>query len=84
LKKALKHHWKLFLMASLTLGLAPFNPPHILGKLQWILGGKAFSGKDAMQAQDWLDVLLHGSPWILLLISIVLHLFALRTENDLE
>jgi hypothetical protein len=71
-------------MASLTLGLAPFNPPHILGKLQWILGGKAFSGKDAMQAQDWLDVLLHGSPWILLLISIVLHLFALRTENDLE
>jgi hypothetical protein len=71
-------------MASLTLGLAPFNPPHILGKLQWILGGNAFSGKDAMQAEDWFDVLLHGSPWILLLISIVLHLFALRTENDLE
>ena len=69
-------------MASLTLGLAPFNPPHILGKLQWILGGNAFSGKDAMQAEDWFDVLLHGSPWILLLISIVLHLFALRAEND--
>jgi hypothetical protein len=82
LKKALKHHWKLFLMSSLTLGLAPFNPPHILGKLQWILGGNAFSGKDAMQAEDWFDVLLHGSPWILLLISIVLHLFALRAEND--
>ena len=69
-------------MASLTLGLAPFNPPHILGKLQWILGGNAFSGNDAMQAEDWFDVLLHGSPWILLLISIVLHLFALRAEND--
>jgi hypothetical protein len=82
LKKTLKHYWKFFLMASLTLGLAPFNPPHILGKLQWILGGNAFSGKDAMQAEDWFDVLLHGSPWILLLISIVLHLFALRAEND--
>jgi hypothetical protein len=82
LKKTLKHYWKSFLMASLTLGLAPFNPPHILGKLQWILGGNAFSGKDAMQAEDWFDVLLHGSPWILLLISIVLHLFALRAEND--
>ena len=82
MKKALKHHWKLFLIASLSLGLAPFNPPHILGKLQWIMGGNAFSGEDAMQTKDWFDMLLHGSPWLLLLISIVLNLFALRTEND--
>ena len=28
------------LIASLTLGLAPFSPePHIWGKLKWILGG---------------------------------------------
>jgi hypothetical protein len=71
-------------MASLTLGLAPFNPPHILGKIQWILGGNAFSGEDAMQAQDWFDVLVHGSPWLLLLISMVLHLFALQAENNQE
>ena len=62
-------------MASLTLGLAPFNPPHILGKLQWVFGGNAFSGENAMQAQDWFDVVLHGSPWMLLLVSMVLHLF---------
>lgn len=69
MKNTLQKNWKLFLLASLTLGLAPFNPPHIWGKIQWIIGGNAFSGKNAMQAQDWFDVLLHGSPWILLIIS---------------
>lgn len=39
----LKNNWKLFLIASLTLGLAPFTPPHIWGKIQWIFGGNAFS-----------------------------------------
>ena len=69
MKNSLQKNWKLFLLASLTLGLAPFNPPHIWGKIQWIIGGNAFSGKNAMQAQDWFDVLLHGSPWIPLIIS---------------
>jgi hypothetical protein len=84
IQNQLKDNWKLFLLASLTLGLAPFNPPHILGKIQWILGGSAFTGEHAMQAKDWFDVLLHGSPWLLLIISIVLNLFALKTKNDLK
>jgi hypothetical protein len=71
----LRNNWKLFLIASFTLGLAPFNPPHLLGKLQWILGGNAFSGAHAMQFKDWFDVLLHGGPWVLLLTSIVLNIF---------
>ena len=79
--KQLKDNWILFLMASLTLGLAPFNPPHIVGKIQWILGGNAFSGEHAMQSQDWFDVLMHRTPWLLLLISIVLNLFALKTKT---
>ena len=61
---------KLWLLASLTLGLAPFFPePHIWGKLKWIVGGGAFSGDHPMQFMDWFDVLLHGSPWVMLLIS---------------
>lgn len=72
MKNSLQKNWKLFLLASLTLGLAPFNPPHIWGKLKWIAGGNAFSGKNAMQFQDYFDVLLHGSPWILLIISSIL------------
>ncbi len=75
MKNQLINNWKLFLIASLTLGLAPFNPPHIWGKIQWILGGNAFSGKNAMQAQDWFDVILHGTPWVLLVISGVLNIF---------
>ncbi len=82
MKNQLKKNWKLFLIASLTLGLAPFNPPHLVGKLKWILGGNAFSTENGMQLEDWFDVLLHGLPWVLLLISILLNLFALQAKND--
>lgn len=84
MKKQLKQNWKLFLIASVTLGLAPFNPPHILGKIKWILGGNAFSGKDAMQLQDWFDVFLHGSPWILLVVSVILNLSSKQAKTDSE
>lgn len=56
-------------IASVTLGLAPFNPPHIIGKLQWVLGG----GK-GMQAMDYFDLLLHGLPWVLLFVSTGIYL----------
>ena len=68
---------RLAIMASLTLGLAPFFPePHIWGKLKWIAGGNAFSGNEAMKFMDWFDTFLHGMPWILLLISIILNVFS--------
>ncbi|MGB0881956.1 MAG: hypothetical protein ACPGSO_03305 [Vicingaceae bacterium] len=57
-----------WLIASLTLGLAPFFPePHIWGKLKWILGGAK-----GMQFMDWFDVFLHGTPWLLLILSLFL------------
>ena len=50
------------LMASLTLGLAPFLPePHIWGKIKWVVGGAK-----GMQLMDWFDLILHGTPWLLL------------------
>jgi len=55
--------WRIVLLVSCTLGLAPFFPePHIWGKLKWIAGGAV-----GMKQIDWLDALLHGLPWILLL-----------------
>ncbi|CAM1351184.1 hypothetical protein [Tenacibaculum crassostreae] len=84
MKNQIKHNWKLFLIASLTLGLAPFKPPHIVGKLQWIAGGNAFSGEHAMQFMDWFDVFLHGTPWLLLIISILLNLSSLLVKTDSE
>ena len=72
----------LWLIASLTLGLAPFAPPHIYGKLKWVYGGGALSGEHPMQAMDWLDLFLHGAPWLMLFISCGIALKTkLKTKN---
>lgn len=66
----IKDNWKLWGLASLTLGLAPFSPePHLWGKLKWIAGGAV-----GMGPMDWWDTLMHGAPWILLVLSGILHL----------
>ena len=58
----------LFLLASLTLGLAPFSPePHIVGKLRWVAGGAM-----GMKGADWFDLVLHGTPWVLLFLALIL------------
>lgn len=60
--------WKVLMLASLTLGLAPFFPePHILGKIKWIMGGA-----EGMKPMDWFDTVLHGLPWLLLLRFLIL------------
>lgn len=70
----IRKNYILFLIASLSLGLAPFSEPHIWGKLKWIAGGGAFSGNQPMQALDWMDLLMHGTPWLFLFLSIGLNL----------
>lgn len=55
------------ILACLTLGLAPFRPePHLLGKLRWVAGGGI-----GMQPIDYLDLLLHGAPLIILILLLV-------------
>jgi hypothetical protein len=55
------------LVASLTLGLVPFDPePHIWGKLKWIAGGA-----NGMELLDYWDALLHGVPWIFLVYFVI-------------
>jgi hypothetical protein len=52
-------------LLSATLGLAPFTPePHIVGKLRWVAGGAV-----GMGGMDWFDLLLHGTPFVYLLVS---------------
>jgi len=56
----------LALLASLTVGLAPFFPePHVWGKLRWVAGGA-----EGMGALDWFDLVMHGAPWLWLLAAI--------------
>ncbi len=60
---------KTWLLATLTLGLAPFVPePHIWGKIKWIAGGA-----EGMQLMDWGDLLFHGTPWLLLIRVVIVN-----------
>lgn len=55
-----------WLLISLTLGLAPFFPePHIWEKIKWVV-----SGMEGMKPIDWFDLVLHGTPWVMLVISV--------------
>lgn len=53
--------WGLLVIACLTIGLAPFSPPHIVEKLQMLADGTL------QRPIDWFDMLMHGTPWILAL-----------------
>lgn len=55
----------IILVACLTLGLAPFNPPHLWEKLQLLFQGKL------VRPIDWFDFLRHGTPWILLIAKLI-------------
>ena len=55
--------WVLVVIACLTLGLAPFTPPHILEKLQMLAKGKL------VRPIDWFDLFMHGIPWVVLIIK---------------
>ena len=56
------------LIASLTLGLAPFSPePHVIGKIRWVAGGAV-----GMEGMDWLDLAFHGIPWVWLIVATIL------------
>lgn len=55
----------------LTLGLMPYKPePHIVGKIRWVLGDPS-----SMGLADWFDLLMHGFPFVALIIWIVFYLF---------
>ena len=56
------------LIASLTLGLAPFVPePHIWGKIKWMMGGGI-----GMTTLDVFDLIFHGLPWLALIVLLFL------------
>ncbi len=55
--------WSVVIVLCLTLGLAPFAPPHLIEKLQMLLKG------DLKRLIDWADLLMHGAPWMLLLVK---------------
>ena len=58
--------WSVVIIMCLTLGLAPFRPPHLFEKLTMLVHGKL------VRPLDILDLLLHGAPWMLLVLKWIL------------
>ena len=61
-----KLSWSAIALLCLTIGLAPFNPPHVVEKLSLLLRG------ELVRPVDWFDFALHGFPWLLLAAKAVL------------
>ncbi|MDB2426125.1 RND transporter [bacterium] len=59
--------WMLVIIACLTLGLAPFTPPHLWEKLVMLFNG------ELKKAIDWFDMFMHAAPWIVLIMKAVIH-----------
>ena len=57
--------WVLVVIACLTLGLAPFSPPHLWEKLHLLSKGQL------VRPIDWFDLALHGTPWAILVLKAV-------------
>ncbi|WP_424940273.1 RND transporter [Aliiroseovarius sp. S253] len=57
--------FSLILIACLTLGLAPYAPPHIWEKLGMLASGTL------VEPVDIFDLVMHGAPWLLLVLKLV-------------
>jgi hypothetical protein len=57
--------WEMVIILCLTLGLAPFFPPHVYEKLRMLFRG------ELVRPIDWFDLVLHGTPWVLLLLKLI-------------
>ena len=55
--------WGILVIMCLTLGLAPFQPPHLWEKLMMLMRG------ELVRPIDWFDLLLHATPWLLLILK---------------
>lgn len=63
-------------VACVTLGLAPFSPePHIVEKLRMLISGELTAPVDVF------DLVMHGTPWVLLLLRLALPLLGNGNGN---
>ena len=59
-KKLADLPWGVVIILCLTIGLAPFSPPHVTEKLVLLFRG------ELTRPLDWFDFAMHGLPWVLL------------------
>jgi hypothetical protein len=67
---------QILIIASLTLGLAPFVPePHIWEKLRMLATGQL------SRPIDIFDLVLHGTPWVLLGLKLAREVTSRRNDQ---
>jgi hypothetical protein len=66
--------WILVIGLCLTLGLAPFTPPHLVEKLQMLANGTL------IKPLDWFDLMFHAAPWVVLIAKAAVTLTQSPTE----
>lgn len=75
-----KISFPILIVASLTLGLAPFMPefkPHLLEKLNMLFDGTL------AKPVDIFDLFMHGTPWVLLGLKSIRHFSSKgKQKND--
>jgi len=57
--------WSMVIFLCLTLGLAPFFPPHLFEKIMMLAKGQL------KRPIDWFDLILHSAPWIVLILKAI-------------
>ena len=58
--------WSILIFLCLTLGLAPFFPPHLFEKIKMLLEGQL------VRPIDWFDLVMHATPWVFLVIKLLM------------
>ena len=61
-----KFTWIILVILCLTLGLAPFFPPHLFEKIKMLLEGQL------VRPIDWFDLVMHATPWVFLIIKLLM------------
>ena len=64
--------WGIVVFACLTLGLAPFAPPHIVEKIGMLRRG------ELKKPIDWFDLFYHALPFAVLAAKVVVTVLAPR------
>ena len=58
--------WSILIFLCLTLGLAPFFPPHLFEKIKMLIEGQL------VRPIDWFDLVMHAISWISLIIKLLM------------
>ena len=58
--------WSILIILCLTLGLAPFFPPHLFEKIKMLLEGQL------VRPIDWFDLVMHATPWAFLVLKLLM------------